>query len=53
MRCRLRSGVLVLGILVSAGTMASPSDVVDGPLIRPAASSRDARDLSGVSFIGI
>ena len=40
-----------LGSLMTATVMAAPSDVIDGPLIRPAVSSQDPRDLSGVWFI--
>lgn len=50
MRFLLGGCILGLGIL-AAVTMAAPSDVVDGPLIRPAVSSSDPRDLSGVWFI--
>jgi hypothetical protein len=51
MRRPIGSGVLGLCVLLSAACLAAPSDVVDGPLIRPAASAGDARDLSGVWFI--
>ena len=42
---------LLLGALAAAVAFAAQSDVVEGPLIRPAASSKDPRDLSGVWFI--
>jgi hypothetical protein len=51
MRPRVQCLLLVLGTLITALALAAPSDVVDGPLIRPAASSADARDLSGVWYI--
>jgi hypothetical protein len=47
MRFLLGGCILAFGI-VAAVTTAAPSDVIDGPLIRPAASSSDPRDLSGV-----
>src|SRR5580698_2330031 len=48
----LLPGCLVgLGVLLSVTASAAPSDVTDGPLIRPAVSSADARDLSGVWYI--
>jgi hypothetical protein len=51
MRCLPRRYILALGLLVTAASVAAPSDVVDGALIRPAASSSDSRDLSGVWYI--
>src|SRR6202034_1151892 len=51
MRCLPRSCILALGLLVTAASLAAPSDVVDGPLIRPAVSSSESRDLSGVWYI--
>ena len=51
MRPLLRWFILGLGSLATAMALAAPSDVVDGPLIRPAASSGDPRDLSGVWYI--
>ena len=51
MRCLLRRCILLIGLLVAAVAGAAPSDVVDGPLIRPAASAGDSRDLSGVWYI--
>jgi hypothetical protein len=51
MRRVLRNCLLGFAAVVSGASLAAPSDVVDGPLIRPAASSGDARDLSGVWYI--
>ena len=51
MRCVLRKCILTLGALVSTSAVVAQSDVVDGPLVRSAVSSSDARDLSGVWFI--
>jgi hypothetical protein len=51
MRCLLRGSILGLGVLMSAASVGAPSDVIDGPLIRSAVSSSDARDLSGVWYI--
>jgi hypothetical protein len=51
MQGTLCRGILGLGVLFTAASAAAPSDVVDGPLIRPAVSSSDARDLSGVWYI--
>jgi hypothetical protein len=51
MQWPVRRYILALGLLVTAASMAEPSDVVDGPLIRPAVSSSDPRDLSGVWYI--
>ena len=39
------------GLLALARPAAAQSDVLEGPLIRPAVSSSDPRDLSGVWFI--
>ena len=49
-----RLGVCLLactGLLALAGPAGAQSDVLEGPLIRPAVSSHDPRDLSGVWFI--
>ena len=51
MRWSLRGCLLGLGMLLVGTASAAPSDVVDGPLIRPATSSSDPRDLSGVWYI--
>jgi hypothetical protein len=51
MRPLLRWLILSVGSAMTAMALAAPSDVVDGPLIRPEASSSDARDLSGVWYI--
>jgi hypothetical protein len=51
MRPLLRFCFLTLGSLVGITAVAAPSDVIDGPLIRPAVSSSDPRDLSGVWYI--
>ncbi len=54
MRNRRALGACILACLGMIG-VATPagaqSDVIEGPLIRPAASSADPRDLSGVWFI--
>jgi hypothetical protein len=47
----LRASILGFGLSVAVLSVAAPSDVIDGPLIRPAVSSSDPRDLSGVWFI--
>ncbi|MGZ6020111.1 MAG: hypothetical protein ACXWKO_15690, partial [Phenylobacterium sp.] len=39
------------GALAAAGVALAQSDKLEGPLIRPAVSSKDPRDLSGVWFI--
>jgi hypothetical protein len=51
MRLLLSAALVGLGVLAVTATRAAPSDVIDGPLIRPATSSNDPRDLSGVWFI--
>jgi hypothetical protein len=43
--------VALAGALAIAGSAEAQSDKLEGPLIRPAVSSKDARDLSGVWFI--
>jgi hypothetical protein len=51
MRPLLRFCLLMFGSLVDIAAVAAPSDVIDGPLVRPAVSSSDPRDLSGVWYI--
>jgi len=51
MRSFARGFILGLATLTSLPTLAAPSDVVDGPLLRPETSASDPRDLSGVWFI--
>jgi hypothetical protein len=51
MRILLQAGLVGLGMLAAAATAVAQSDVIEGPLIRPAVSSSDPRDLSGVWFI--
>jgi hypothetical protein len=51
MRILLQAGLVGLGMLAVATTASAQSDVIEGPLIRPAVSSSDPRDLSGVWFI--
>jgi hypothetical protein len=51
MRYLLHRYIPALGLLLAAASVSAQSDVVEGPLIRPAASSSDARDLSGVWYI--
>ena len=49
---RLCACLLAFTVLIAiAGPARAQSDRVDGPLIRPAVSSQDPRDLSGVWFI--
>ena len=54
MRIGRRLGVCLLalgGALAVAGSAGAQSDKLEGPLIRPALSSKDPHDLSGVWFI--
>ena len=51
MRYPLCRYIPALALLVTAASVAAPSDVVDGPLIRSAVSASDSRDLSGVWYI--
>jgi hypothetical protein len=51
MRYLLSACIVGIGVLASTSGLTAPSDVIDGPLIRPEVSSSDPRDLSGVWYI--